>query len=47
MSDIESIEVETNEDEVDGIESNDEDSEELLNNGSNIKVLFLRNSQHS
>ena len=47
MSDIESIEVETNEDEVDGIESNDEDSEELLNNGSNIKVLFLCNSQHS
>ena len=47
MSDIESIEVETNEDEVDGIESNDEDSKELLNNGSNIKVLFLRNSQHS
>ena len=50
MSDTESVKVETNEDEIDVIKTKDEEdeeAEELLNNGSNNKVLYLLNGQDS
>ena len=50
MSDTESVKVETNEGEIDVIKTKDEEdeeAEELLNNGSNNKVLYLLNGQDS
>ena len=47
MSDIESVKVDINEDEIDVIKSKDKKAEELLNNGSNNKVMCLLTGQDS
>ena len=45
MSDTDSVKVDINKDNV--LKINDEEAEELLNNGSNNKVLCFLNSQDS